>query len=252
MRRAKIGAVRGEGGANLVGPLGEPLGGPRRRSLFRRLLTRLERVERSTDRDDGIALRRGNVRKDRRADVLGPGAELRPHGAAECRRRDGRAQRERLRTTDDLALRAHNAPVEGPVPLDVLDVQGLAGADDRDRPLRRVRECLQHAPADVADLDTFDPIGMPRGEAGVEPLERREPLLVHVPLENCHQVDVAAPVHVAAGRERAEEVQAEQIGSELHLEQARELGYARVRVIHGPFISWTKPSDLTQETDQAL
>ncbi len=86
----------------------------------------------------------------------------------------------------------------------------------------------------------------------MEPLERREPLLVHVPFENCKQVDVAASVHVAAGGERTEEVQAEQIGSELHLEQPGELGYARISVIHEGSISWTKPSDLTHEPASAL
>ena len=93
---------------------------------------------------------------------------------------------------------------------------------------------------------------MARAEAGMEPLEHREPLVVHVPFENCEQVDVAAPVHVAAGRERTEEVQAEQIGSELHLEQPGELGYARVSVIHERSISWTKPSYLTREPSEAL
>ena len=93
---------------------------------------------------------------------------------------------------------------------------------------------------------------MARAEAGVETFERLEPLLVHVPVENCDQVDVTAPVHVAAGRERTEEVQAEQIGSELPLEQPGELGYARVSVIHEPSISWTKPSDLTHEPSEAL
>ena len=114
---------------NEVGPCGQVGGGPGRGLGFGCLLAETHRVERAAEGKDGVGLRLA------RMGVLhpnGPGLGVVAHDLNKLFARDGADERVRRGTVEGAPDLAHKVPVDEPVAARLLDVEGFAGADDRD------------------------------------------------------------------------------------------------------------------------